>query len=283
MATNYEKWMQEMVDSIEKTIKDDCDLDDIIKSSYYSKTHFYRIFGAMIGLSPSEYRNKRRLSCAAVDVCLNKRRLLDIAVAYGFASQEVFTRAFEREYGITPGATRKESISLPLYEKAEIGERIKEKRNLLQEYDAKLIVKQACNLIGFESVVTPGSDQIRSLWTQLMEQGECIEQKDSDLVYGVCEFAPDITDEDEFSYFFGREGKWKNVNASIYKKGIQKRIPASKYVRILHEPQKRSLKETYQLFYGCWLPISELELEPKATMELYHLKDDKMEILIPVK
>lgn len=267
-----------MVDSIEKTIKDDCDLDDIIKSSYYSKTHFYRIFGAMIGLSPSEYRNKRRLSCAAVDICLNRRRILDIAVEYGFTSQEVFTRAFEREYGITPGTARKKSVSLPLYEKAEIGERIKEKRNLLQEYDAKLIVKHSCNLIGFESVVTPGSDQIRSLWTQLMEQGEQIEQKDSDLVYGVCEFAPDITDEDEFSYFFGREGKWKKEKA-----GIQKRMSASKYVRILHEPQKRTLKETYQLFYGVWLPISELELEPKATMELYHLKEDWMEILIPVK
>lgn len=279
MATNYEEWMQKMVDSIEETLKDDCNLDNIIKDSCYSKTHFYRIFGAIIGLSPSEYRNKRRLSCAAVDICLlNKRRLIDIAVEYGFASQEVFTRAFEREFGITPGVLRKESISLPLYQKAEIGERIKEKRNLLQEYDAKLIVKQACNLIGFESVVTPGSSQIRNLWAQIIEHEECMELNDADLVYGICEFAPDITDEDEFSYFFGREGTWKKG-----KTGIQKRISASKYVRILHEPQKRSLKETYQLFYGCWLPISELELEPKATMELYHLKDDKLEILIPVK
>lgn len=95
-AIKYDECVQKIVDEIDAALGEHCDIDDIIRESHYSKTHFYRIFGAIVGVAPSEYRNKRRLSCAAVDIYMTGKRILDIALDYGFTSQEVFTRAFQR-------------------------------------------------------------------------------------------------------------------------------------------------------------------------------------------
>lgn len=276
---NYAKWLQKTVDMIEDELRSDCDLDDLIYRCHYSKTHFYRIFRAVLGLSPSEYRKKRRLSCAAVDICMTKKRILDIAVDYGFSSQEVFTRAFLREYGKTPGQLRKEHSGIKLYVKPKVRTILQESSSQLRDYDAKLIVSRGCELTGYCAKVKPGSDTIKKLWSELMQNLEQIERKDKDIIYGVCEYVPDISDEDEFGYFFGVE---ESRQAEPHCERHNKSIPASQYVRIKHEPDKRTLKETYEMFYGIWLPLSGLELEQADTIEIYHLEKDWLEIWIPV-
>lgn len=280
---NYCEWVQGVIDELETQLKEDIDMETFIQKSFYSKSHFYRIFDAMIGVSIGEYIIKRRLSCAVTEVCMTKRRIFDIALDYGFASQEVFTRACQREFHSPPGRLRSHANGIKLYEKINVIERIEDRRDLLRDYRAEIVVDSGYTLWGYEAVVRPGSDSIKKLWQKFMKDRDKVIISEVDKVFGVCEFAPNVTENDDFRYYFGSLGKVRQNNSKTIKEIIRKDIPASKYVRIYYEPEKRSLKDTYSMFYGIWLPISGLKLEPKDTLEIYHLKNDCMEICIPVK
>ena len=54
-----------------------------------------------------DYLRGRRLAFALKEVRDSEKSLLDIALAYGFSSQEAFTRAFRRAYGVPPGEYRR--------------------------------------------------------------------------------------------------------------------------------------------------------------------------------
>jgi AraC family transcriptional regulator len=79
-----------------------------------SPHHFCRLFRAVTGESVMGYVRARCLTVAAhrlVD-CPNDR-LIDIAFDAGFDSQEAFTRAFKRQFAITPGAFRARPLADP--------------------------------------------------------------------------------------------------------------------------------------------------------------------------
>ncbi len=103
---NYCENIQKSLDFIEQYLKDDIDINTVIRQSGFSTTHFYRIFQALIRETVKDYIRKRRLSEAAIDIVTSDKRIIDIAFDYCFNSQEVFTRAFAQLFGITPGRYR---------------------------------------------------------------------------------------------------------------------------------------------------------------------------------
>lgn len=52
-------------------------------------------------MTPMEYIRKRKLSLAALDLFKNKK-ILDIALDYGFETASGFTKSFKKEYGYSP-------------------------------------------------------------------------------------------------------------------------------------------------------------------------------------
>lgn len=80
----------------------------------YSDFYMTRQFRAITGLSLREYLRARRLAFALAEVRDTDRRLLDIALDYGFSSHEAFTRAFRAEYGVTPADYRKRPVAVAL-------------------------------------------------------------------------------------------------------------------------------------------------------------------------
>ncbi|MBS4876861.1 MAG: helix-turn-helix transcriptional regulator [Acutalibacteraceae bacterium] len=54
------------------------------------------------------YLTSRRLASAAEALRMTNRRILDIAVQYGFSSHESFAHAFRRAYGRTPSSYRQQ-------------------------------------------------------------------------------------------------------------------------------------------------------------------------------
>ena len=82
-------------------------LGDLAGAARLSPYHFTRLFTGRYGLSPMAYVRVRRLEAAA-ERLRNGRRitLIDLALDFGFESQEGFTRAFSREFGISPGRYR---------------------------------------------------------------------------------------------------------------------------------------------------------------------------------
>lgn len=72
---------------------------------------FSRIFSFMTGMSLSEYIRRRRLSQAVFDLQAG-RRVIDVALQYGYDSPTAFTRAFRELHGVSPSQARNPGISL---------------------------------------------------------------------------------------------------------------------------------------------------------------------------
>ncbi|HEX4199108.1 MAG TPA: AraC family transcriptional regulator [Caulobacteraceae bacterium] len=73
-----------------------------------SAYHFTRQFGARFGVSPMAYVRGRRLAAAAERLCAQRPTpLVELAFDCGFDSQEGFTRAFKRAFGVPPGRFRR--------------------------------------------------------------------------------------------------------------------------------------------------------------------------------
>ncbi|NLO48860.1 MAG: helix-turn-helix transcriptional regulator [Clostridiales bacterium] len=59
-----------------------------------------------VGITLTEYIRRRKLSCAALDLKNTNLNVIDIAMKYGYNSQDAFSVAFKRLYGILPAQAR---------------------------------------------------------------------------------------------------------------------------------------------------------------------------------
>lgn len=73
------------------------------EAPYYCSTKFHEI----VGMTLKSYIAGRRLAKATLDIRDTQNRILDIALKYGYSSQEALTRAFNHAYGCTPAAYRR--------------------------------------------------------------------------------------------------------------------------------------------------------------------------------
>ncbi|KWX75554.1 transcriptional regulator, AraC family [Paenibacillus jilunlii] len=106
MPRLYYEVIHKSIDFIEQHLDEELNLDRIAREAGFSKFHFHRIFQKYVGKSPAEYIRTRKLSSAARLLLYSEERILDIAVHYGFESQEAFTRAFKRLYALPPAEYR---------------------------------------------------------------------------------------------------------------------------------------------------------------------------------
>ena len=75
-----------------------------------SRFRFHRAFRRMLGETPGGFIQRLRLERAAGQLLATNGSVLDIALSCGFASHEVFTRAFHRQFGCSPIAYRRRAL-----------------------------------------------------------------------------------------------------------------------------------------------------------------------------
>lgn len=107
--------IQNAINYIESHLLDDISQDEIAKSAYLSAYQFNRAFSMITGVTVSEYIRNRRLSLAGRELRVQKGKVIDIALKYGYDSPESFTKAFNRFYGVSPSAIRASSTPLRFY------------------------------------------------------------------------------------------------------------------------------------------------------------------------
>lgn len=78
----------------------------------YSREHFSRLFRKTTGSTFKSYLTKLRLDEARTNMDRSNGPITDIAADAGFPSLTSFTRAFTREYGITPRQYRREHLQI---------------------------------------------------------------------------------------------------------------------------------------------------------------------------
>ncbi|MGI8888652.1 MAG: helix-turn-helix transcriptional regulator, partial [Nocardioidaceae bacterium] len=95
------------VDSLASHLDDhDARGEDLAARVHLSRFHFDRVVSATAGETPSRFRRRLLLERSAYRLATTAMGVLDVAVEAGFSSNEAFTRAFQRAYGVAPSAWR---------------------------------------------------------------------------------------------------------------------------------------------------------------------------------
>ena len=103
---------QRSIEYIEQSLFEALDIEDIAAQAALSPFYYQRIFGALCGMTVGEYIRARRMTLAAQELACSDRRVIDIALKYGYDSPDSFAKAFQRFHGITPTQARESGASL---------------------------------------------------------------------------------------------------------------------------------------------------------------------------
>ena len=114
----WHMYIQKLTDMIDECIKSKEDealtLHHLAQKIGYSESYISKKFYEISGMHLRDYLHHRKLAFALKALRDTEHGILDIAVDAGFSSQEAFTRAFKKAYGLTPGAYRKNTTPVVL-------------------------------------------------------------------------------------------------------------------------------------------------------------------------
>ncbi len=93
--------MHEILQYIDVNIKNKLNVEKLAERAGFSPYYFCRGFKWVGGVSLMEYVRNRRLAYAAAEL-KSGRKIIDIAVEYGFETHSGFSKAFRRYFGCPP-------------------------------------------------------------------------------------------------------------------------------------------------------------------------------------
>ncbi|MEJ2132478.1 MAG: helix-turn-helix domain-containing protein, partial [Gammaproteobacteria bacterium] len=97
----------ECLDKIEANLAEPISVEALARRSGYSLWHFQRLFQALVGETVGSYVRKRRLSESSHRLLRTSEKIADIALQYQFQSHEAYTRAFKKQFTLSPAQYRR--------------------------------------------------------------------------------------------------------------------------------------------------------------------------------
>lgn len=100
---------------IKENITQSITLSQLAKVANYSIPQLERVFKKTLGITPFVYIRKVRLTAAAKLLKDNDIKVIDTALDFVFDSHEGFTRAFSKEFGISPSVYKRNPVPLQYF------------------------------------------------------------------------------------------------------------------------------------------------------------------------
>src|SRR3984885_1346518 len=91
-------------------MEDDLSLDEMAQSVGLSTAHFARMFRKSTGATPHQFVLRQRLERAKAMLRAADARVLDVAIACGFKTQQHFAQAFREIWGVSPTEYRQDFV-----------------------------------------------------------------------------------------------------------------------------------------------------------------------------
>ncbi|PJI08219.1 MULTISPECIES: AraC family transcriptional regulator [Clostridium] len=293
--------IENSIEFIENNLDKNLSLEDVARASNFSLSHFYKIFLSMTGFTVREYIRNRRLSKAANELINTRKSIIDIAIEAGFNSHEVFTRAFNQLYGVSPTKYRSDGKELITFKKYELfGKEIEDKYSKIRDsikVSVKILNSDEIILIGMEMYTsvqdTIEKNTIASFWHNMFIP-KIIQIKNIKQPYVSIGYEIHNPETDKLYHMACVEVSSKNIPDGM----ICKIIPPTKFVvfssdKVLSPIEYSTL---IQYIYGEWLPMSGHKLSSDFTMDMgyssayysdyYYAHDlrinSKLEVYIPI-
>lgn len=161
------KNLNDAINYIEKNLTNEINFQEVAKKAFCSEYHFKRMFTFLSGISLSEYIRRRRLTLAAFELKEQNKKIIDIAIKYGYNSPDSFTRAFYQLHGLTPTEARQNGHNLKSFPPMTFQLSI----NGGNEMNYRIEEKEAFRIIGIHKrvpIVFNGvNDEIAEMWKSL--------------------------------------------------------------------------------------------------------------------
>jgi AraC family transcriptional regulator len=155
---DMERWeaikaVQRMQDYIEEHLNSAITLKELAQAAGYSQWHAARMFKELTGKPPFEYIRELRLSRAALMLreSQGKAKVADVALDFVFDSQEGFTRAFSRHFGVPPKTFSRGKEPMPAF----MTHRIKDYYIKLQKGEIDMSKGKRANTVFVQVVERP--------------------------------------------------------------------------------------------------------------------------------
>ncbi|MCL2188518.1 MAG: AraC family transcriptional regulator [Defluviitaleaceae bacterium] len=232
--------IQGIIDWIEGNIENNPTLLTMSREVGYSPHYCSVLFHRICGVTLKRYLAARRLCYAAVALRDTTERILDIALRFGFSSQEALTRAFVKEFGCTPAAYRTNPKPIALSVRKVV---LSPNKNLFG--GIKMNTVKEAN-VRFEYI--PAHKYVGIWETRATNYGEFWEYHNCDEVCGIiesmrhtalevvgCHQAGWFTENGVRSYFYGL-GVPADYTGQIPEGFAVRDIPASTYLVFFHPP-----------------------------------------------
>ena len=165
-------------------------LTGLAASAGLSAYHFARQFTARYGVSPMAYVRRRRLVAAASRLSSDTApSLIELAFDSGFDSQEGFTRAFKRAFGVSPGRYRRSGALVNFEESAALTDATPAQTSLTQS--PAPVEGAGLRLAGLSAVFDDMTKAgIPGLWGRLVPRLP-LEGQDGWGTFGLCMAVPE--------------------------------------------------------------------------------------------
>jgi AraC family transcriptional regulator len=279
--------LQEILLYIDLHIKEEMNVEKLAERAGFSPYYFCRMFQCGVGSSIMEYVRNRRLAYAASE--LNSgRKILSIAIDYGFETHSGFSKSFRRYFGCSPEIYRAYAI----FDVPKIPD-LSKTNQFVSEFviDPKIMVKKASfKLAGFAfKIKLPSNisstksghiyhknlDKIPKLWKECRADGRLEKlHRESFLKfhaeYGAC-FFKDYKN-GKSVYLIGVEAKSRVTIPFQYDVYT---IPEALFAVFTTPPSNGNnfssmTKDTWQFIFSEWLPNSGYEFDGNGVaFELY--------------
>lgn len=118
--TETYKVVQDLQIYMENNLHKSITLKELAESVGYSPWHMSRIFKETTGKTPFDYIRSLRLTKAALLLRDNDTKILDVALDFVFDTHEGFTRAFSKEFGVSPHKYSKTTPPIQLFLPAKV-------------------------------------------------------------------------------------------------------------------------------------------------------------------
>src|SRR5712672_477203 len=102
--------LRRITDLVHSRLEDELGLDDLAQSVGLSTAHFARMFRKSAGETPHQFVLRQRLERAKAMLRAPGARILDVAVACGFKTQQHFAQVFRDVCGFSPTGYRQDFI-----------------------------------------------------------------------------------------------------------------------------------------------------------------------------
>lgn len=91
---------------VETRVQEKINLEKLARQTGFSLAHIRDVFRASTGKSLSRYIQERKIANAAGELLCTDKKIIDIAIQYGFSGRTVFSRVFRRYTGYSPSQFR---------------------------------------------------------------------------------------------------------------------------------------------------------------------------------